>query len=128
MKKKEINLNETIEKLRRTELLLEISRKIAGLKTLEKILWTLIEFVTDELNADRGTLFLNDQDTNELYSRIAQGELTREIRILNNVGIAGAIFQKKKVKSFMMFTVTQGLIKRLIKKLVTKPKIWSVVR
>lgn len=96
MKKKEINLNETIEKLRRTELLLEISRKIAGLKTLEKILWTLIEFVTDELNADRGTLFLNDQDTNELYSRIAQGELTREIRILNNVGIAGAIFQKKK--------------------------------
>ena len=96
MKKKEINLNETIEKLRRTELLLEISRKIAGLKTLEKILWTLIEFVTDELNADRGTLFLNDQDTNELYSRIAQGELTREIRILNNVGIAGAIFQKKR--------------------------------
>ncbi len=96
MKKKEININDTIEKLRRTELLLEISRKIAGLKSLEKILWTLIEFVTEELDADRGTLFLNDSDTNELYSRIAQGELTREIRILNNVGIAGAIFQKKK--------------------------------
>ena len=74
---------------------MEISRKIAGLKTLEKILWTLIEFVTEELDADRGTLFLNDNETNELYSRIAQGELTREIRILNNVGIAGAIFQNK---------------------------------
>ena len=47
MKKKKINLEETVEKLRRTELLLEISRKIAGLKTLEKILWTLIEFVTE---------------------------------------------------------------------------------
>ena len=95
MKRKEINLDETVEKLRRTELLLEISRKIAGLKTLEKILWTLIEFVTEELDADRGTLFLNDNETNELYSRIAQ-ELTREIRILNNVGIAGAIFQKNQ--------------------------------
>ena len=95
MKKKEINITDTIEKLRRTELLLEVSRKIAGLKTLEEILWTLIEFVTDELGADRGTLFLNDIETNELYSRIAQGDLTREIRILNNVGIAGAIFQSE---------------------------------
>ena len=95
MKKKNINLDETIEKLRRTELLLAITKKIAGLKTLSEILWALIEFVSEELDADRGTLFLNDNETNELYSRVAQGELTREIRILNNVGIAGAIFQKK---------------------------------
>ena len=79
------NIVQTLEKLRRTELLLQISRKIAGLKSLEEILWTLIEFVTNELDADRGTLFLNDNETNELYSRVAQGDLTREIRILNNV-------------------------------------------
>ena len=90
-----INLQDTIEKLRRTELLLLISRKIAGLKNLSEILWTLIDFVSKELDADRGSLFLNDNQTNELYSRVAQGELTREIRILNNVGIAGAIFQNK---------------------------------
>ena len=30
-----------------------------------------------------------------MYSRVAQGELTREIRILNTVGIAGAIFTAK---------------------------------
>ena len=95
MKKKEISLEDTVEKLRRTELLLLITRKIAGLKNLSEILWTLIEFVSNELDADRGTLFLNDNDTNELYSRVAQGDLTREIRILNNVGIAGAIFQNK---------------------------------
>ena len=95
MKNGNENIVQTLEKLRRTELLLEISRKIAGLKSLEEILWTLIEFVTNELDADRGTLFLNDNETNELYSRVAQGDLTREIRILNNVGIAGAIFQNK---------------------------------
>ncbi len=82
-------------KLRRTELLLEINKKISGLKDLSKILWTLIEFITKEIGADRGTLFLNDKETNELYSRVAQGKLTREIRILNTVGIAGAIFQSK---------------------------------
>ena len=95
MNKKETNLGLLSERLRVTELLLDVSRKIAGLKSLEQILWTLIEFVTVELEADRGTLFLNDKDTNELYSRVAQGDLTREIRILNNIGIAGAIFQDK---------------------------------
>ena len=48
---------------------------------------------TEELGADRGSLFLNDPLTGELYSRVAQGDLTREIRILNTTGIAGSIFQ-----------------------------------
>ena len=96
MIKKNKSFNEIKTKLRRTELLLEINKKIAGLKDLSQILWALIEFITDELNADRGTLFLNDKETNELYSRVAQGDLTREIRILNNVGIAGAIFSSQK--------------------------------
>ena len=95
-KKKDVSLDQTLLKLRRTELLLEITKKIAGISNLSEILWTLIEFVSEELNADRGTLFLNDNETNELYSRVAQGELTREIRILNNVGIAGAIFHSEK--------------------------------
>ena len=67
MKNDNDNIVQIQEKLRRTELLLQISRKIAGLKSLEEILWTLIEFVTNELDADRGTLFLNDYETNELY-------------------------------------------------------------
>ena len=38
-------------------------------------------------------MVLNDPLSGELYSRVAQGELTREIRILNTTGIAGAVFQ-----------------------------------
>ena len=75
--------------------MLEISRKIGALKDLSNILWTIIDFATENVNADRGSIFLNDSETNELYSRVAQGDLTREIRILNNVGIAGSIFQSK---------------------------------
>ncbi len=95
-----INKNQDINfyksELKNTELLLEITKKIAGLKNLSEILWTIIEFVTENIDGDRGSLFLNDEETNELYSRVAQGELTREIRILNTVGIAGAIFTSKQ--------------------------------
>ena len=100
MKINKINKNNDINfyksELTKTQLLLEINRKIAGIKNLSEILWTIIDFVTENVNGDRGSLFLNDEETNELYSRIAQGELTREIRILNTVGIAGAIFSSKQ--------------------------------
>ena len=59
--------------LKKTELLLEITKRIAGLKDLSQILWTIIDFVTLNVDGDRGSLFLNDEETNELYSRIAQG-------------------------------------------------------
>ena len=86
-------LDRTSHKLHQTELLLSITQKISGLKNLSEILWTLIDITTDELGAERGSLFLNDPLSGELYSRVAQGELTREIRILNTTGIAGAVFQ-----------------------------------
>ena len=83
------------EEIKKIKCLLDVSRKIGALKELSHILWTIIDFATENVNADRGSIFLNDSETNELYSRVAQGDLTREIRILNNVGIAGSIFQSK---------------------------------
>ena len=78
--------------LNRATLLLSINRKIAALTGLNEILHCLIEETVSELNAERGSLFLNDPTTGELYSRVAQGELTREIRFLNTSGIAGAVY------------------------------------
>ena len=95
-KNKNNDINFYKSELTKTQLLLEINKKIAGIKNLSEILWTIIDFVTENVNGDRGSLFLNDEETNELYSRVAQGELTREIRILNTVGIAGAIFSSKQ--------------------------------
>ena len=95
-KNKKENINFYKAELNKTQLLLEISKKIASLKNLSEILWTIIDFVTENVDGDRGSLFLNDSETNELYSRVAQGELTREIRILNTVGIAGAIFTSQQ--------------------------------
>ena len=44
-------------KLRTSELLLSLSQRIAGLKNLSEILWTIIETTTETLKADRGSLF-----------------------------------------------------------------------
>ena len=81
------------KKLHRAELLLEVSRSAAGFETLSEVLEKVVEITTKETGAERGTLFLNDSETNELYSRVAQGDLVREIRILNDSGIAGIVFQ-----------------------------------
>lgn len=81
------------QKLRQMEVLLNVSRRVAAVDSLDEILKTLVEITTDELDADRGTLFLNDPLTDELYSRVAQGSFQREIRILNDSGVAGAVFQ-----------------------------------
>jgi adenylate cyclase len=74
------------------ELLLDISKTIAAFETLDEILKSLVEITTRELKADRGTIFLNDTETGELYSRVAQGNFQREIRIMNDSGVAGHVF------------------------------------
>ncbi len=79
-------------RLREAELLLEVSRKMSVTDSLDEVLNTLLDATTAELNAERGTLFLNDYETNELYSRVAQGSFRREIRILNTTGVAGHVF------------------------------------
>lgn len=80
------------KKLQQAEMLLSVSRKVAAIESLDEILKTLVEMTTYELGAERGSLFLNDSATGELYSRVAQGNFSREIRILNTTGVAGAIF------------------------------------
>ena len=79
-------------RLREAELLLEVSRRMSATDTRDEVLAVLLDTTSNELDAERGTLFLNDPETKELYSRVAQGPFRREIRILNTTGIAGYVF------------------------------------
>jgi adenylate cyclase len=65
---------------------------MASFESLDDMLSVLVDIATREMDAERGTIFLNDSETNELYSRVAQGNFHREIRILNNSGVAGHVF------------------------------------
>jgi len=76
-----------------TNLLLLVSKRIATFADLQSALRYLVEICSREVDADRASLFLNDPETNELYTQFAQGDLADEIRIMNDTGISGAVFQ-----------------------------------
>lgn len=80
------------ERLKLVELLLEVSRQMAAHDSLDAVLEALVEMTTASLGAERGSLFLNDEQSSELYSRVALGNNKREIRLLNTSGIAGHVF------------------------------------
>lgn len=80
------------ERLSQLQMILDVSRKVASMDTLDGVLDTLMSVAVEAVGADRGSLFLHDPATSELYSRIAQGMKRREIRIMDDVGIAGATF------------------------------------
>ena len=80
------------DQLLRMQLLLRVAKEVSAHDTLEDMLNTIVEESAEQTGADRGTLFLNDERSGELYSRVAQGTGHREIRILNNSGIAGHVF------------------------------------
>ncbi len=82
--------------VRQMELLLHLTKQVAALKGLDSMLKAIVDMATIEIGAERGSLFLNDAQTGELYSRIAHGDLHREIRILNTAGIAGDVFTSGK--------------------------------
>ena len=72
--------------------LLEVADRVSDTLSLELLFKRLIEVTTEELGAERGTIFLNDKIRNELFSRVAMGEMAQEIRFPNHIGIAGTVF------------------------------------
>ena len=70
------------------EKVLEISRAMAATVDLDELLGLIIERSMELLDAERASLFLYEQESNELVSRIAAGE--EEIRFPADRGIAGA--------------------------------------
>ena len=53
------------------------------------LLGLIMDKATQVLQADRSTLFLLDEKSDQLWSKIAQGLTITEIRMPRNVGIAG---------------------------------------
>jgi adenylate cyclase len=80
------------KRYREMERLLDLSLKVAEAEKLDDVLQTIVAIAATETHSDRASLFLNDERTRELYSRVAQGDRMREIRILNHEGIAGHVF------------------------------------
>ena len=73
----------------RLEALLDVGMDLASELNLDALLEKIMDCITSVMDAERSSLFILDPDTNELWSKIAQG--AEEIRFPVGIGIAGTV-------------------------------------
>lgn len=78
-------------KMDRLNLLVEASKVVNSTIDLDKLLLIILEAATQSIKADRGTLYLVDELTGELWSKIAKGKGMVEIRLPIGKGLAGYV-------------------------------------
>jgi len=90
-----------LKKLRDLTAILEVSRAMMAEPDLDNLLDLIIRRATEVLEAERTSLFLVDEDTNELFSRIAQDSEIREIRFPVGKGIAGFVARSGEIVNIL---------------------------
>ena len=71
--------------------LVNIGQAVAAEKNIDRLIKTIAEETKTAMNADRCTVFLYDKEKNELYSKVATGIDTKELRIPADKGLAGHV-------------------------------------
>jgi len=92
------DLNRQIDDLtRKLHFLMEATKALASTLDLGELLARILEVAKTQADAERGTLFLVDEKTEEIWSLIAQGLEKREIRLPLGRGIAGHVAQSGEI-------------------------------
>lgn len=76
---------------------LDLSEVISLKKGIEDLIERIVLMASKAMNAERATLFLVDQVAGELWSKVAEGESSREIRIPLDCGIAGWVAKNGQI-------------------------------
>jgi signal transduction histidine kinase len=82
--------------IRVSKALREVGTALGTTLDLDQLLELILDKITDAVEADRATLYLLDENNDELVSRIAQGEDVRSIRLKVGHGIAGHVARTGK--------------------------------
>src|SRR4051812_7605277 len=75
---------------------LDIGTQISAARDVDALLRLVMDRLTALLSAEASTLFMVDEETNELWSRVLRGSTLKEIRIPVSAGIAGHVVQSGK--------------------------------
>jgi len=89
----ETGSRDTNRKIEDLTSLLEVTRLLSSDMSLKSILETMFRTTTRIMNCDRYSLFIYDEEKDELHSKIALGSEQEEIRFPADKGIAGDVFQ-----------------------------------
>jgi adenylate cyclase len=88
-----------LDSLRQEQQILEVTQDLAGELLLEVLIARIMTATTQLLGAERATLFLYDEKTDELFTLYADGIETRQIRVPTSTGIAGAVFTSGRTEN-----------------------------
>ncbi len=91
-RKEDFTLRETLHK---HEVLFRVGQAITSEMNLLALFEVIMEQTNQMIGAERSSVFLYDQDTKELWSLVATGMKTNEIRIPSDQGVAGWVFQNR---------------------------------
>jgi signal transduction histidine kinase/putative methionine-R-sulfoxide reductase with GAF domain len=69
----------------------DISAALGSTLDLGELLEMILDRISEVMEADRSTLYLLDEETDELWSKVAQGDDVHEIRLKPGEGLAGAV-------------------------------------
>lgn len=78
-------------KVRRLQSLMEASKMLNSTLNLDRLLKLILDLTTKNLSADRGTIYLVDNERKELWSKVLKGSEFVEIRLPIGMGIAGHV-------------------------------------
>jgi adenylate cyclase len=91
---------ESIERLQKTRVqemeFVEVVSNITSEIDLTALLHKVMGEATKMLDAERSTLFLNDEKTSTLFTVVGEGLEATQIRFPNHRGIAGAVFTSRE--------------------------------
>ena len=77
--------------VRNLNALLEVSRALGAEMHLDSLLPVIIHKTTEVMDAERSSLFIYDPESDELWSKVAEGMDEKTIRFPAGVGIAGDV-------------------------------------
>lgn len=77
--------------------LVKIGQAVAAEKDIDKLMQTIAEEARDAVQADRCTVFLYDKNTDELWSKVALGLGSHELRFNASQGLAGHVFRTGEI-------------------------------
>ena len=90
-------LSSAQQTLNKLSFLVEATKALNSTLDLSELLGRILDVAKNQVDAERGTLFLVDEKTNEIWSLIAHGLEKQEIRLPLGKGIAGHVAQTGEI-------------------------------
>jgi len=78
---------------RKLKALQDVGAALGSTLDLQELLTLVVDRISEAMEADRSTLYVLEEETNELWSKVAQGERWLEIRLRVGDGLAGTVAQ-----------------------------------